>query len=338
MGLRYADCGLFSDSMSAARQFQIASTPCSSNSDRLTAETVPLICRHIESATADPLVQRLAREIKANWALGPSQVTGTAWAVFWWLKHNVRFKTDEAAILQLLNDLADHMDLLINPSVLIRMQPPQGDCDDFTMLGCALLACNGIPFDIVTLKCDPKRPDEWSHIYFRAELPDGRRMALDPTPPGQYPGWEVPAEDVFERQVWNSWGQPVNAPESMRDLGMHAYVALRRRGVGQGVDVPDTTAGQGIGIPGVDIPVSSPGFNWNQFINTLASVGTRLGSQALLPQGSSLLPSGAVISPYGAASGLLAPGSIGGVSLGSVLIYGGIGLAVLLAISAMGKR
>ena len=46
------------------------------------------------------------------------------------------------------------VDFLIEPSVLIRMRKPQGDCDEFTMLSLALLVANGIDCEIVTVACD----------------------------------------------------------------------------------------------------------------------------------------------------------------------------------------
>lgn len=93
-------------------------------------------------------------------------------------------------------------------------------------------------------------------------------------------------------------------------------------------------------LPGTGTIGSGAGssVNWNSLISQLGSIGTRLGSMALLPSGSSLLPSGAVISPSGAATGLLTSGSVGGISLTSILLIGGLGLAVFAIVNAMGKR
>ena len=94
-----------------------------------------------------------------------------AWAAFWFAKHNVKFVVDEAPMFRLGE--TGQQDLLISPSVLIRMQKPEEDCDGFTMLVCALLRCMGVPFVIVTIAASPDDPSRWSHVF---------PMALTPQP------------------------------------------------------------------------------------------------------------------------------------------------------------
>lgn len=306
-----------------------------SDSDLSTKQTVKRMCELIGEAQADPLLQEIASHTNGGWANGLAHQIG--WDVFWFSKHKVRFVVDEAAVLVLFNE-RDQVDFLISPSVLMRMKTPAGDCDDFTMLACTLLSLNAVPWELVTIACDPEEPGRWSHIYLRIILEDGRRQVIDPTN-GPYPGWEVPARDIQRKRIWNMQGQPVkDSAVVLKDLRMHAYIRNRRRGLGQ-----DQTV---ISIPGVTdqapADTASPGF-WsqvdpNKLFAMLGSIGTRLGSQALLPAGSSLTPQGAIISPYASSGALFGPSGGVGFSIGNVLLFGGIAVVALIALSSVGGR
>jgi hypothetical protein len=344
------------------------------DSDLSTEQTVRLMCRHIAEAVQHPHVRAIAERTSGAWGRGPRE-SRVCWDVFWFCKHHVRFMIDEHAVLGLLGEV-DQIDFLISPPVLLAMNRPAGDCDDFTMLACALLEANGVPWEIVTVATEREDPRRWSHVYCRAVLPDGRRLAMDPTN-GTYPGWEVPEYDVHRKQYWNMQGRPVDGPESIKEpVRMHGYVGrcgmgcAQRRGMGDttvigdtGTSITDVTGATlptdgsltALSLPGSSVtnlvpygytslpttPLASgagSSINWNQLFGELGSIGTRLGSMALLPSGSSLLPSGAVISPSGAATGLLTSGSVGGISLTSILLIGGLGLAVFAIVNAAGKR
>lgn len=171
-----------------------------SDPDLATAQTVELMCRYIGESQADPLVQAAAAQA-AKW--------GSPWAgAFWFTKHLVKFQSDEALTMALLNE-NDNLELLITPSVMLRSSKPQGDCDDFVMMVCAILCCCEVDWEIVTVAADPQEPDRFSHVYCRAVLADGLlRMAIDASH-GRYPGWEVPPARRFRTQVWDSSGSPI---------------------------------------------------------------------------------------------------------------------------------
>lgn len=328
------------------------------DSDYSTKQTVELMVRHIHEAAADPHIRAIAGRTSGKWGLGSAE-NRICWDVFWFCKHAVRFTIDEQAVAALLGEV-DQVDFLISPPVLMRMPRPAGDCDDFTMLACALLECNGVPWEIVTVATEAADPGRWSHVYLRAVLPDGRRLALDPTN-GTYPGWEVPAYDVQRKQYWDMEGNPVNGPASTRrDLRMHAYVPRRRRGMGQdgsgevsveGSALPTDIAGtpsvvdtsnpfanptqaQWYATYGTAAPAAattSSSFNLNSLLAALANTGTTLGKMALLPSGDSLLANGSVISTSGAASGLLSSGTtVGGISITTILMIAALGLGVMM--------
>lgn len=96
------------------------------------------------------------------------------------------------------------VETLVRPRDMAIMGRPQGDCDDFTMYAAALLMSQGVPVSFVTVKADPREPDNFSHVYLAA-YPQfgpwaGQRVALDLSH-GLYPGWETPSY-FGERAEW----------------------------------------------------------------------------------------------------------------------------------------
>jgi hypothetical protein len=192
----------------------------------VTRQTVQKMCEHIRNAPADPLVKRLAAHLSAR-ATTPAEYLIACWT---WTKHNVKFVHDDTLIRQLLNE-CDHFELLISPPVLLRMNRPQGDCDDFTMLLCALALARGFDVRIVTLACDRNRPGEYSHVFGAARLPDsGLWCAMDASH-GTKLGWQVPPFDVQRRTEWDMNGQPVSdqtfdIPMGGSSQGLHGLSGL----------------------------------------------------------------------------------------------------------------
>ena len=327
------------------------------DSNKSTRQTLKLMCGHIKDACQDALIRDTAARCSGRWGDGsPQQV---AWDIFWFLKSAVRFVVDEIPVFALYGE-QDQVDFLISPSVLLRMRPPKGDCDDFTMLACALLACNRVTFEIVTIQADRSRPGQWSHIYPRAVMPNGRRMVIDATPPGQYPGWEVPAYDIQRKQIWDSNGNPIADSAPATDNRMHAYRPRRRRhGMGQDESPLDynTLVANGVDLSGYDLstipgsPAYDPsggawsklsqggGFNWNALFSNLSSVGTKLGTLALLPTGGTMttLPNGTQVFTNQATPGSFASFGGGQIGIGTIALVG-IGLVALMAFSGGSHR
>jgi hypothetical protein len=203
------------------------------DTDSVTSQTVALMCRYInEAADTDPAIQRAAQWAANHYAQGSSDPKMLAWAAFWFVKHNVKFVVDESPLFRLGE--VGQQDLLISPSVLIRMQHPQEDCDGFTMLLCAILRALGVPYAIVTVAVDGQDPQRWSHVFGMALTPSP--LPLDASH-GSGPGWMVPAARTFRWQCWSCDGQPVNIPRP-RSHGLHGWepstYGLGVFGLGQG--------------------------------------------------------------------------------------------------------
>jgi len=190
------------------------------DTEKSTAQTVAEMGRHVRSALHDPRVYGAALAATNGGLLtGPRRTI--CCQVWGWLKRNVRFVRDEDQLQHLLGR-GDELELLISPAVLVRANPKEGDCDDFTMLGCAMLLSLGVPTLIKTYKCDRQDPTRWSHVCAAAILEDGSVFPLDASH-GQYPGWEVPAQDQFETALWDMNGNRV---------GGGLAGVRRRRGLG----------------------------------------------------------------------------------------------------------
>ncbi len=214
----------------------------------VTEQTVKKMCEHIRNAQADPMLQEIARRIAAS---SPSPA-GQLSAIWLWVKNHIKFLHDDVLTRVLFNE-SDHFELLISPPVMLRMKAPSGDCDDFTMLACALACAMGFPWGIVTLACDRKRPGEYSHVYGCAWLPNGIMAPLDCSH-GKYPGWEVPSHDVQRKTIWNSDARIVSdepGPAAMRDRPTSDLTSPALGSVPAGLPVIEGMPVVDTGIPGI---------------------------------------------------------------------------------------
>jgi hypothetical protein len=196
----------------------------SSDPDTATAQTIAIMCGHVRKASSDEVVKQTAGRAAQQFA-GLAGTDGQdayslATAAFWWCKVFVKFVHHELIIRQHLGE-AGHLQGLISPEILVRMQQPEGDCAIFTECVCAFLRVFGIPYEIITVAVNPQEPETFSHVYLYAVLPDGTRMPIDASH-GDYPGWQVPSSHVSRRQVWDAAGNPI-ADQGSRFDGLHNY-------------------------------------------------------------------------------------------------------------------
>jgi hypothetical protein len=205
------------------RAKRIQSSP---DPDTATAETIAVMVDQIRQSTNDPLMREIAQDALKRWgnvaALGgPSSINAgvIAWAVWWYAKHNLKFVHHEKQIWAWFGE-RDQLQLLIEPSVLVRMKQWEGDCAIYSMFVCTLLDILGVRWELETLKCNPRNPGVYSHVFARAVLDGGRREPLDASH-GKFPGWRVPAAHTFQSQVWNESGAPV--ADSPQFDGLHNY-------------------------------------------------------------------------------------------------------------------
>ena len=224
-------------------------------------------------------------------------------ACWWWAKHQLKFVHHSALILVWLNE-RDQLQLLIEPSVLVRMRQMRGDCAIYTMLICAFLDCFHVPWEIVTLAVNPSQPTIFGHVFPRVVLPDGRRVALDASH-GKYPGWQVPRNHTFRSQAWDQDGEPI--PDTPTFEGLHDYVptpaGMWRSGLGQDDSIPtlpvDTSSTSGYEALYSGLPVTvdtSSSIDLSSYLSSIDPSGnpivTPITYQGVtVPAGSVVVPS-----------------------------------------------
>jgi len=300
----------------------------------------------IRYGVSDPGVQRVAREslrrfgaVRPGWQRLGQQTA--CWAAWSWPKHFVTFVQDDSLFNSPLCFRGfgcvnvpgkDELEMLVPPARLILMDRPRGDCDDFTMLVCALLGALGCSWEIVTVASDSNEPSRWSHVYAQAVLEDGSRVPLDASH-GKFPGWQVPAAHVFRYQAWDSSGRKVNSPRG-GDYRLHGY----RRGMGalqcNWFDELGNCLGytdQGSTVPAA---TAAPGFNWGGLINSGFTKGLDILQKVVAPTTTFTSKAGNLTTPGALPAGVQLPGLYqppGGLS-----VAGGISFTTLAAVGLGG--
>lgn len=343
------------------------------------------MCELIQESADDSVTQDAARVAIATFGHGAREPREQAKAVWWFVKHVIRFRLDEPFVREMFGR-PDTLEFLISPALMFRSQQREGDCDDFTMAICALLECCGIGWEILTVAANPREPGTFSHVYPRAVLPDGSRLPLDASH-GKFPGWQVPRAHVSRVQCWNSDGEMVDDAGSNVWDGLHGYAM--RRGLGQtcgecteyddadncldydysDCTTPTSTGGSGgcpdgltmlagqCVVPGTTLSTANPtgsscpsglvmlagtcvipgttvtsstagGVNTTPGSSTLASAIQSLVSQALT-QGAAVANT---------AVGPTVPIGSVNVPVSSLLLYGGLAVLALFAITAIAKK
>lgn len=195
-------------------RFDISSDP-----DTATAQTIQVMCSHIKVGAADRLVQESAGRAAQQFSQhdGAADLAAAAW---YWCKTYIRFVHHESLLRRHLGE-SGHLQGLISPDALLRMDRPEGDCAIFTDCLCSFLRVYGVPYEIVTVAVNPEEPEIYSHVFAYAVLEDGTRLALDASH-GTHPGWQVPSAAVTKRQAWDADGNRV-ADRGARFGGLGNY-------------------------------------------------------------------------------------------------------------------
>jgi hypothetical protein len=329
---------------------EVARVPASSDSDTATAQTVRMMTDYIRKCVDDPQVQAAANYAWKHFASGRPEPDMKCWGVFWYVKHCIKFRLDEATMFRVGE--RDQQDFLTAPDVLLRMQSPAEDCDGFTMLEAALLQVLGIPVVIATVAADTADRSRWSHVFPCALLPGDRVLPLDASH-GPAPGWMVPPERIFRWQAWNLLGEPVKV-EPRQHRGLHGYVRGGRgrvrwaRGMGDycsdGTFVSDISdCGSGVSVINPtppSTPISSPAPSSNdKFFQQLALGGEKIFGTVVAPPAYQQVTrdaNGNIISSTTVAAGTGQPGSAiasalgGGITPTMLMVGGGILLVFLV--------
>lgn len=230
----------------------------SSDPDTATAQTIKIMCQHVKQGASDagrhlfpdglPMVRNTAQDALSRFGglAGDTRdgAVALACAAWWWHKLFVKFVLHDFIIANRLGEYG-HLQGLISPEVLVRMEKPEGDCAIFVMGIAAMLRAFGVPYEFVTVKVSRRNPKEYGHVYLYAVMSDGRRIPLDASH-GDEPGWQVPQRDIQYAanqtgspavQVWDADGNPV-ADQGSRFDGLHGYGL---RGLGDTICYEDGT-------------------------------------------------------------------------------------------------
>lgn len=165
------------------------------NSDRSTADTVAMMGTHVRNAAGSIQIKQALQEAGVGTQDSDDEAIKK---IFHFIKSNVQFIEDETQ-LALMFGQPEGKELLITPQVLLGMNSPKGDCDDFSMLACAMLMAKGIKCDFITIAANSSQPREFSHVYCLVRTRDGRVIPFDASH-GKEAGWET--ERAWRKQVW----------------------------------------------------------------------------------------------------------------------------------------
>lgn len=347
-GLAYLTLIRMNLDKSASPRVVFESQPAGESSDTSTVRTVQMMCDYVRQGVDDPAVQSAARYAFDHFACGRRDPAMLAWAVFWYVKHCVSLRQDEVTMFRI--GAQNQFDLLIAPSVLVRMKDPAEDCDGFTMLCAALCSILGLPVFIATAAVSPDDPSRWSHV-FPCAMVNGAVVPLDASH-GKFPGWMVPRSRIYRFQAWSLDAKPVDIGIS-KFQGLHGYVRRGRGRRGMGDDVTDQalidagldptdylgTTGGGTLVNGVlqSTPgpaSSSSSFDFGTFFNSLFGNAAKVAA-VVDPVPTYRLPNGTIVTgvPPSQAASLLSS-----TSLTSALPVIGLGIAALVVVSMMNKK
>jgi hypothetical protein len=116
----------------------------------------------------------------------------------------------------------DHIKYVFDPYLVEYVEAPRrilekriGDCDSVTPLCVAMWESIGLKAQFVTIKADWERPDEYSHVYCRVEVPHEGWFVGDPTMPRKWFGWEP--ERFIEKKYWHGSTDEFDTPLDTSD-------------------------------------------------------------------------------------------------------------------------
>jgi Transglutaminase-like superfamily len=227
--------------------------------DAGTIATIDEMRRLIDHGMKDPVVHELAAEIIKAAGVRAFDWMGEARAVYNWVRANIRFTRDVRG-----------KETLHAAREIIRLGI--GDCDDFTILICALMGTLGANCHIITVSSDPRAPEIFSHVYPIAKV-GGRWIAMDAA--RRDPAFGREPARYFRKREWDAtspdWQDIAGlgaahghaafaAPlfrrvNPMQGMGAHAPLRFRRRNPMQGL-------GRARGFRGLG--QSSDEFNYSQ--------------------------------------------------------------------------
>ena len=203
-----------------------------------TRATLDKMHRLVQLGKLDPTMQKIATWIRLS---VPQDKRGktreTADAIFKFVKDHAKFQSDPFQIEKIEHPI-ESMRPVIEARRAGAYSGPAlfvGDCDTIAAVWPAtLLGVLGFQYAFETAKVDASRPDEFSHVWVAARMPDDSWYALDPSTEGAYPGWRPPVSgDRFAR-----WPEgPIENVVRRSDMS-----ALNGNGLGDDEGEPDNAS------------------------------------------------------------------------------------------------
>jgi len=144
-----------------------------------TRRTVELIAHLVKEGAKDFCVRQTAIEILRRYGIPAKDYWGEVRTLFEWVKRNVRYTRD-----------IHHVELLHTARRMLELRA--GDCDDMTILLCAMLKSVGHPVRLVLVGFNPGKKNLFTHIYLEVFC-KGWWIPLDPTV-NRPMGWAPPAD------------------------------------------------------------------------------------------------------------------------------------------------
>jgi transglutaminase-like putative cysteine protease len=156
--------------------------------DAGTAATIEAMRQLIDEGKKDPVVHELAANILRQARVRAFDWPGEVRAIYAAVKRNVRFTRDIRG-----------KETLHSAREIIRLQI--GDCDDFTILLCALLETVGVRTRIKTIAGDGRAPEVFTHVFPEASV-NGKWIAVDAA--RRQPALGRQPRNAWRTRVWDT--------------------------------------------------------------------------------------------------------------------------------------
>ncbi len=208
-----------------------------------TAQTVKMMQDLINSGKRDNDIRALCGKIlnpkDGSRPCKPKDYFNYARLLYEWVRDNILYAYDP-----------HNVEYLEKASITVKNGI--GDCDSQDILLCSMFEHVGLQAQLVTIKADPNRPNEYTHVYTRVLIPKVGWVVADPIMPEKWFGWEPPypngrkywaaSTDELSQSLDTSdsvpFPQPGGAPQSDGPfdgvIGMGGLGAMGRSGRGHG--------------------------------------------------------------------------------------------------------
>lgn len=182
-----------------------------SNGDQGTAETISIMQKLASMGKRNDDVRKVCGDVLTGKIPGiqkqnPKDYKGYAKALYTFCRDKILYAYDPHLV-----EYVESADRVLKNGI--------ADCDSVCVLLSAMLQNIGLETQFVTIKADPRRRDEYSHVYLRVKIPGFGWIAADPIMPEKQFGWEAPM--VFGKRYW-----PGSADEDDQPLDTTASVPM----------------------------------------------------------------------------------------------------------------